>query len=85
MDFPSGPVVKNMPSNAEDVGSILGRETKMPCGVEQLETVCHNYRDYGLYSLPSATREALVPQLEKACTPQQRAHTAKNKTNKKSI
>ena len=30
-------MVKNMPSNAEDVGSIPGQETKMPHGVGQLE------------------------------------------------
>ena len=28
-DFPGGPVVKNMPSNAGDMGSILGRGTKI--------------------------------------------------------
>ena len=27
-DFPGGPVVKNLPSHAEDVGSILGWGTK---------------------------------------------------------
>ena len=29
-DFPGGPVVKNPPSNAGDVGSIPGRGTKIP-------------------------------------------------------
>ena len=29
-DFPGGPVVKNPPSNAGDVGSIPGQGTKMP-------------------------------------------------------
>ena len=29
-DFLSGPVVKNLPSNAEDVGLIPGEETKIP-------------------------------------------------------
>ena len=28
-DFPGGPVVKNLPSNAEDAGSIPGRGTKI--------------------------------------------------------
>ena len=28
--FPGGPVVKNLPSNAGDEGSILGRGTKIP-------------------------------------------------------
>ena len=29
-DFPGGPVVKNLPSNAGDVGSIPGQVTKIP-------------------------------------------------------
>ena len=29
-DFPGGPVVKNLPSNAGDTGSIPGRGTKIP-------------------------------------------------------
>ena len=29
-EFPGGPVVKNPPSNAGDVGSIPGRGTKIP-------------------------------------------------------
>ena len=29
-DFPGGPRVKNLPSNAGDVGSISGRENKIP-------------------------------------------------------
>ena len=35
-DFPGGPVVKNSPSNAEEVGSIPGQETKIPHAVDQL-------------------------------------------------
>ena len=35
-DFPGGPVVKNPPSNAGDVGSIPGRRTKIPHAAEQL-------------------------------------------------
>ena len=44
------PVVKNLPCNAENVGSILGQGTKIPQAVEQLspcattsEPTCHNY------------------------------------------
>ena len=37
-DFPGGPVVKNLPSNAEDVGSILGQGTKIPHAAGQLES-----------------------------------------------
>ena len=29
-DFPGGPVVKNLPCNAEVVGSLLGQGTKIP-------------------------------------------------------
>ena len=29
-DFPGGPVVKTLPSNPEDVGSIPGQEAKIP-------------------------------------------------------
>ena len=37
-DFPGGPVVKNLPSNAGDVGSIPGRGTKIPHAVGQLSS-----------------------------------------------
>ena len=35
-DFPGGPVVKNLPSNAGDVGLISGQGTKIPHALEQL-------------------------------------------------
>ena len=35
-DFPGGPVVKNLPSNARDAGSIPGWGTKIPHTVRQL-------------------------------------------------
>ena len=35
-DFPGGPVVKNLPANAGDIGSILDVGIKIPLGVEQL-------------------------------------------------
>ena len=35
-DFPGGPVVKNLPSNAGDTGLILGRGTKIPHATGQL-------------------------------------------------
>ena len=49
-DFPGGPVVKNLPSNAEDAGSIPGRGTKIshalrrlnPLRVTQLERAAQN-------------------------------------------
>ena len=35
-DFPGGRAVKNLPSNAGDVGSIPGRGTKIPHAAGQL-------------------------------------------------
>ena len=35
-NFPGGSVVKNLPSNTGDTGSIPGQGTKIPCAVEQL-------------------------------------------------
>ena len=35
-DFPGGPVVKHLPSNAGDAGSIPGQRTKIPHAEEQL-------------------------------------------------
>ena len=35
-DFPGGPVVKNPPSNAGDVGSIPGQGTKIPHAIGQI-------------------------------------------------
>ena len=35
-DFSSGPVVKNLPRNAGDMGSILDQETKIPHAAGQL-------------------------------------------------
>ena len=36
LDFSSGPVVKNLPSNAENAGSIFGWRAKIPHAEEQL-------------------------------------------------
>ena len=36
LDFPAGPVVKNPPSTAGDVGSVPGRGTKIPRAAGQL-------------------------------------------------
>ena len=48
-DFPGGPVIKNPPSNAGDVGSIPGQEAKIPHATGQIspytttrEPVHHN-------------------------------------------
>ena len=48
-DFSGGPVVKNLPCNARDAGSILGQGTRIPHTTEKLnpcatttEPKCHN-------------------------------------------
>ena len=53
-DFPGGPVVKNLPCNVGDSGSIPGQGTKIPHTLEQLSQ-CANY----LFQ---------EPQLESQCT-----------------
>ena len=63
MDFPGGPVVKNPPSKAGNMGSIPGRGTKIPHAAGQL-------------SPGAATRE---PMRSGARVPQLRLDTAKNK------
>ena len=59
-DFPGGPVVKNLPSNAEDVGLIPGQGTKIPHAAGQL-------------SLHAITREKLTRCNERLCMLQQRS------------
>ena len=41
-DFPGGPVIKNMPCNKGDVGSIPGQGTKIPHAAGQL-SLCHKH------------------------------------------
>ena len=40
-DVPGGPLVKNLPSNSGDVGSIPGVGTKLPHAVGQLSLCCN--------------------------------------------
>ena len=42
-DFPGGPMVKNLPSNAGYLGLFPGRGTKIPCVTEQTKPAHHNY------------------------------------------
>ena len=55
-DFPGGPVVKNLPSNAGDVGLIPGRGTKIPHAMGQLNP-------HATTTEPACSR-ARAPQLE---------------------
>ena len=77
-DFPGGPVVRNPPSNAEDVGSIPGQGTKIPHAAGQLspctattEPACSGALGSQLESPPAATTEPecsgdCVSQLERS-------------------
>ena len=66
-DFPGGPVVKNLPSNAGDMGSIPGQGTKIPHVTGQLP------------SPRATTREKPARHNERSCMPQLRPDLAKNK------
>ena len=66
-DFPGGPVVKNLPSNAGDMGSSPGRGTEIPQATGQLSTHAttrepehRNYWARALWSPRATTREKLV-------------------------
>ena len=41
-DLPDGPMVKNLPCNAKDMGSIFGWGTKIPQVAEQLSLSAAN-------------------------------------------
>ena len=66
-DFPGGPVVKNLPSNAGDVGSIPGLGTKIPhmAGQLSLGTKSIELCALQLQSPCTAIRKALMLPLEK--------------------
>ena len=82
-DFPGGPVIKNLPSNAGDEGSIPGWGIKIPHGVGAPEPTGQNSEP----ALSRATeacalqlgRSPHVLQLEKAHALQWRPSTAKTK------
>ena len=70
-DFPGGPVVKNPPSNAGDMGLIPGQGTKIPHALGQLSP-CTATREASSPQVlsPHSTRKTHTLQLEKACAPQ---------------
>ena len=61
-DFPGGPVVKNPPSNAGDVGSFPGHGIKIPHALEQPSP-----RTTTEVSPCAITREAREPQRKILC------------------
>ena len=56
-DFPGGPVVKNLPSNAGDAGLTPGQGTKIPHAAGQLSPCAKNYSAYVPWSLRITTTE----------------------------
>ena len=44
-DFPGGPVVKNPPCNAEDLGLVPGLGTKIPLAAGRLKSLCTTAKD----------------------------------------
>ena len=71
-DFPGGPVVKNQPYNAGNVGSIPGQGTKIPHAVGQLsphtttpKLACLNDRAHMLQITEPMHSGAPEPQLER--------------------
>jgi len=55
--FPGGPVVKNPPANAGDLGLIPGWGAKSPHVTEATQSGHYNYQACALWSLPATNRE----------------------------
>ena len=72
-DFPGGTVVKNLPSNAGDMGLIPHRGTKIPQAVGQLSP-------HAATTEPTCSR-ACMPQLERPCTITREAHVPQLRPN----
>ena len=66
-DFSGGPVVKNSPPNAGDVGWIPGQGTKIPHAAEQLSP--HTAATQPPHSGTRVPQQGKPPQQE-ACAPQ---------------
>ena len=71
-DFPGGPVVKNLPSNAEEAGSIPGRETRISHVAEQwslspanIEPMCLSWRGHVSQTTEPMCAGAYEPRLER--------------------
>ena len=56
-EFPGGPVMKNLSSNAEDAGSISGQGNEIPHAAGQLSPHATNYRAHSPWSPRATTRE----------------------------
>ena len=76
-DFPGGPVVKNLPADAQDVGLIPGQGTKFPYASGQL-------RSCAATSEPVSSR-AHTPHLERSLWPRWKIPHASTKTQHSQI
>ena len=61
-EVPGGPVVKNLPCNAEATGSILGLGARIPHASEQLSTGAASTEAQMLRSASNTTREYTLQQ-----------------------
>ena len=81
--LPGGPVVKNPPCNAEDVGLIPGWGTKIPHAAEQLSLSATITEAWVLCSPHATTRvcasQQKTPMMQRSCMPQLRPDTAKER------
>ena len=64
-DFPVGPVVKNLPRNSGDVGSIPGPGTKIPHASEQLSLCTTTESVYSNKKIPHAATKTRCSQIKK--------------------
>ena len=95
-DFTGGPVVKNPPSSAGDMGSIPGRGTKIPHAAGQVSPVpqllsprapqlqsprATNYRAHVLWSPLATTREKPVRHSEESARHNERSRVPQLRPN----
>ena len=66
-DFPGGPVVKNLPCNAEDLGSIPGWGTKIPRAMELLNPCTATIDPMRCNKIPHDTTEDLIAAAKTRC------------------
>ena len=64
-NFPDGPVVRNLPSNAADAGSIPGQGTKIPHAPEQVSLCALSSR--ALEPVCAATGQCAVTRKKEPC------------------
>ena len=68
-EFPHGPVVKNLPSNGGDAGSIPGQGTKIPHAMRQLSPLAPQLQTRTPQERPSTAKK----QTNKQTNPEKKA------------